>query len=116
MRLRSSLMKVRQSIAPWLSVSTRRGASRSRTRSVHWCTPRRASLQSDDDAVDANVELDTVTLPRGLASRFQLVSRFGGGGLGELFRVRAKATHAELALRLTIFKSAPEIVTALNGL
>jgi serine/threonine protein kinase len=61
------------------------------------------------------VETDVVTLPRGLASRFQLVSRFGGGGLGELFRVRAKATQAELALRLTIFKSAPEVSAALNG-
>jgi serine/threonine protein kinase len=61
------------------------------------------------------VELPVVTLPRGLAGRFQLLSRFGGGGLGELFRVRAKATQAELALRLTIFKSAPEIVTSLTG-
>lgn len=57
-----------------------------------------------------------MTLPRGLANRFQLISRFGGGGLGELLRVRDKKTQAELALRLTIFKAAPEIVVALTDI
>src|SRR3954470_13887846 len=54
-------------------------------------------------------------LSRALASRFEFVDRLGNGGMGELYRVRDKITRELVALRLTIFISAPEILDALTS-
>jgi serine/threonine protein kinase len=65
--------------------------------------------------LDLDAGHDAVVMTRAFAGRFELIDRLGTGGLGELFRVRENTTRLPLALRLTIFPGAEEILAALGS-
>jgi serine/threonine-protein kinase len=50
-----------------------------------------------------------------LGRQFQIESRLGTGGLGDLYRARALATGQQVALRLTDIPDAPVVLEAIAG-